>query len=222
MGHQFFVQGHERPQLGEKTGILATGRFSALRIVDLRSKGNKAQKKEETMSLHGKKVLLMVEELYNDREFWYPYYRLQEEGAQVVVVAPQAGKIYTGAAGIKARSDLAADQAGSNDFAGLIIPGGYAPDHMRRHPAMVRIVADMAAAGKVVAAICHAGWMLASAGIVKGRTVTGFFAIRDDLVHAGASYVDQDVVVDGALITSRTPDDLPAFLKAIIAALQTS
>ena len=173
------------------------------------------------MSLRGKNILLMVEELYNDREFWYPCYRLLEEGAKVVVVGPKAGVAYNGAAGIKARSDLAADQVLIDDFAGLVIPGGYAPDHMRRHPAMVRIVREMAESGKVVAAICHAGWMLASAGILKGRTVTGFFAIRDDLVNAGATYLDKEVVVDGNLITSRTPDDLPAFLRAIIAGLQT-
>lgn len=172
------------------------------------------------MSLLGKNILLMVEELYNDREFWYPYYRLLEEGAKVVVVGPKAGAIYSGVAGIKARSDMAADQVRIDDFSGLVIPGGYAPDHMRRHPAMVKLVRDMAAGGKVVAAICHAGWMLASAGILKGRTVTGFFAIRDDLVNAGATYVDREVVVDGNLVTSRTPDDLPAFLRAIVAGLQ--
>jgi protease I len=172
------------------------------------------------MSLLGKNILLMVEELYNDREFWYPYYRLLEEEAKVVVVGPRAGAIYSGAAGIKARSDMAADQVRIDDFSGLVIPGGYAPDHMRRHPAMVKLVRDMAESGKVVATICHAGWMLASAGILKGRTVTGFFAIRDDLVNAGATYVDREVVVDGNLVTSRTPDDLPAFLRAIVAGLQ--
>jgi len=171
------------------------------------------------MTLAKRKILIMVEELYNDREFWYPYYRLLEEGAQVQVVAPRADKIYTGAAGIKAKSDLAADQANPADYDALVIPGGYAPDHMRRHPAMVRLVSDMAGQDKVVAAICHAGWMLASAGVLKGRTVTGFFAIKDDLVNAGAAYVDREVAVDGKIITSRTPDDLPAFLKAIIASL---
>jgi protease I len=102
------------------------------------------------------------------------------------------------------------------DCDGLIIPGGYAPDHMRRHPAMVQLVKDCVEAGKVVAAICHAGWMLASAGVLKGRTVTAFFAIKDDLVHAGADFVDREVVVDGNIITSRTPDDLPPFMRAII------
>ncbi|MFH7320212.1 type 1 glutamine amidotransferase domain-containing protein [Desulfurivibrio sp. D14AmB] len=171
------------------------------------------------MGAQGKKILLMVEELYNDREFWYPYYRLLEEGCRVEVVSSRAGAIHGGAAGIKAKSDLAADQVRAAAYDALIIPGGYAPDHMRRHPAMVKLVADMVRGEKVVAAICHAGWMLVSAGVLKGRKVTGFFAIKDDLVNAGADYVDREVVVDGNIITSRTPDDLPAFLKAIIAAL---
>ncbi|MDZ7640860.1 MAG: type 1 glutamine amidotransferase domain-containing protein [Desulfurivibrio sp.] len=172
------------------------------------------------MTLKGKKVLLMVEELYNDREFWYPYYRLLEGGAQVVVVSPMAGKIYSGNSGIKAKSEIAAEQVAVADYDGLVIPGGYAPDHMRRHPAMVRIVAEMAQSGKLVAAICHAGWMLASAKILQDRTVTGFFAIQDDLTNAGATYVDREVAVDDNLVTSRTPDDLPAFLREIIAALR--
>jgi protease I len=101
----------------------------------------------------------------------------------------------------------------------VVIPGGYAPDLMRRHPAMVRLVSDAFERGKIVAAICHAGWMLASAGVVKGRKVTGFFSIKDDLVNAGGTYVDAEVVRDGNLITSRVPADLPAFCRAIIAAL---
>ncbi|HET98483.1 MAG TPA: type 1 glutamine amidotransferase [Desulfurivibrio alkaliphilus] len=171
------------------------------------------------MGSQKRKILLMVEELYNDREFWYPYYRLLEEGYRVEVVSSRAGALYGGAAGIKAKSDLAADQVRAADYDALIIPGGYAPDHMRRHPAMVKLVGEMVRGEKVVAAICHAGWMLVSAGVLRGRKVTGFFAIKDDLVNAGADYVDREVVVDGKIITSRTPDDLPAFLKAIIAAL---
>ena len=171
------------------------------------------------MELQGKKVLLLVEETYNDREFWYPYYRLKEAGVQVIVVGPEGGKGYSGAAGIKAVADKGVKEVKAADFDGLVIPGGYAPDRMRRHPAMVGLVKEMATSGKIVAAICHAGWMLASAGVLTGRTVTGFFAIKDDLVHAGARYVDQEVAVDGNLITSRTPDDLPAFLRAIIKGL---
>lgn len=171
------------------------------------------------MELQGKKVALLVEETYNDREFWYPYYRLKEAGAQVTVVGPEGGRSYGGAAGIKAVADKGIKEVKAADFDGLIIPGGYAPDRMRRHPAMVGLVKEMATSGKIVAAICHAGWMLASAEVLAGRTVTGFFAIKDDLVHAGAHYVDQEVAVDGNLITSRTPDDLPAFLRAIIKGL---
>ena len=100
-----------------------------------------------------------------------------------------------------------------------MIPGGYAPDMMRRFPAMVDLVKDIYAQGKPVAAICHAGWMLASAGVASGKKLTSFFAVKDDMINAGAEWVDQEVVIDGNLITSRTPDDLPAFMKAVITAL---
>ncbi len=173
------------------------------------------------MELEGRKVVILVEKMYNDREFWYPYYRLKEAGALVRVVAPEAGATYTGAAGIDVRSEAAASEVDPDDYDGLVIPGGYAPDHMRRDPAMVDLVRRMAAGGKVVAAICHAGWMLVSAGVLRGKTATAFYAIRDDIVNAGAEWVDREVVVDGKLVTSRQPDDLPAFLKAIIATLQS-
>ena len=173
------------------------------------------------MEAQGKKVIILVEEMYNDLEFWYPYYRLKEAGVQVVVVGSARVDQYLGKSGIPCTPVAVADEVSATDFDGIIIPGGYAPDHMRRHPSMVKLVKDLFEAGKVVAAICHAGWMLASAEIVKGRTVTSFFAIRDDLVHAGANWVDQEVVVDGNLITSRKPDDLPAFMQAILTALHT-
>ena len=172
------------------------------------------------MELDGKKVVILVEELFNDHEFWYPYYRLREAGAQVVVVGSGSAGKYTGKSGTQARPDAAADQVSPPEFDGVIIPGGYAPDHMRRYPAMVKLVKDLFEARKVVAAICHAGWMLASAEVLAGRKVTSFFAIKDDLVHAGATWVDQEVVVDGNLITSRTPDDLPAFMRAVIETLK--
>ena len=171
------------------------------------------------MEIKGRKVIILVETMYNDREFWYPYYRLKEAGAQVRVVAPKAGVTYTGAAGIEIQSEASASEVDPADYDGLVIPGGYAPDHMRRDSAMVDLVRRMAVDGKVVAAICHAGWMLVSADVLKGKTATAFFAIRDDIVNAGAAWVDKEVVVDGQLITSRQPDDLPAFLRAIIAAL---
>ncbi|HKJ15326.1 MAG: type 1 glutamine amidotransferase [Desulfobulbaceae bacterium] len=171
------------------------------------------------MNLAGKKVFILVETIYNDLEFWYPYYRLKEAGAEVIVVGPMGGMVYNGKAGLPVKADAGMADVTAADCDGLIIPGGYAPDHMRRHPQMVQLVRDCVESGKIVAAICHAGWMLASADVLHGRTVTSFFAIRDDLVHAGATFVDQEVVVDGNIITSRTPDDLPPFMRAIISAL---
>ena len=168
------------------------------------------------MLLENRKVVLFVEALYNDREFWYPYYRLKEEGAEVCVVGPEEGLQYKGKDGIPARADKGMNDIKAQTFDGLVIPGGYAPDHMRRHQAMVKLVQDFHEAGKTVAAICHAGWMLASANIIRGRKVTAFYAIKDDLVHAGADFLDQEVVVDGNLVTSRTPDDLPAFMRETI------
>jgi protease I len=170
------------------------------------------------MKLRGKKIALFIEDMYNDREFWYPYYRMKEEGAEVKVIGPRKGT-FTAKEGITAEADVAISEARPEDFDALIIPGGFAPDLMRRTRAMVDFVAGMHSKGKIVAAICHAGWLLASAGIAKGRTVTSFFAIKDDLVNAGANWVDQDVVKDGNIITSRKPDDLPAFSRTIIDAL---
>ncbi len=168
------------------------------------------------MELQGKKIAILVEEMFNDHEFLYPYYRLKEAGADVVVVGSGTADAYTGKAGVEAKADMSADQVSASEFDGMVIPGGYAPDHMRRYPAMVKLVKDLFEAGKVVAAICHAGWMLASANILQERTVTSFFAIKDDLIHAGAHWVDEEVVIDGNLITSRKPEDLPAFMKAVI------
>jgi protease I len=168
------------------------------------------------MELKGKKVIVLVEEMFNDQEFWYPYYRLKEASAEVVVVGSGSARQYTGKAGTKARVDARAEEMAAAGVDGVVIPGGYAPDHMRRYPAMVKLVKELFVAEKVVAAICHAGWMLASAQILEGRTVTSFFAIKDDLIHAGAKWVDEEVVIDGRLITSRKPDDLPAFMRAVI------
>jgi protease I len=122
--------------------------------------------------------------------------------------------------GYPIRPDVSAEHISAKDIDGLIIPGGYAPDLLRRYPSVIRLVHEAHAQGKVLGAICHGGWVLCSAKILRGKTVTGFFAIRDDLVNAGATFVDQEVVRDGQLITSRTPDDLPAFLRTIIEALR--
>lgn len=168
------------------------------------------------MRLINKKFVIFIEKMFNDLEFWYPYYRLKEAGAEVTIVGSGSAKTYTGKAGTQANADASVANISVINFDGLVIPGGYAPDMMRRFPAMVEMVRDFDGAGKPVAAICHAGWMLASAKILQGRTVTSFFAIKDDLEHAGATWVDQEVVVDKNLITSRTPDDLPAFMRALI------
>ncbi len=170
------------------------------------------------MELRGKRIIILVENMYNELEFWYPYYRLKEAGAEVVRVGAGRSQ-YTGKSGIPVKTDKDAKDLKAADFDGVIIPGGYAPDLMRRHSAMVRLVKDAHDGGKIVAAICHAGWMLASAKILQHRRVTSFFAIKDDLIHAGADWTDEKVVRDGNLITSRTPDDLPAFMKTIIQAL---
>jgi protease I len=172
------------------------------------------------MEIEGKKVAILIEEMFNTHEFWYPYYRLKEAGAEVVVVGSGSAEVYTGKPGTEAKPDVSVDTVSAADFDGVVIPGGYAPDLMRRYPKMVQLVKDLFDTGKVVAAICHAGWMLASAEILQDRTVTSFFAIKDDMVHAGANWIDQEVVVDGKLITSRMPDDLPAFMKAVIEALK--
>jgi len=171
------------------------------------------------MRLHGKKLIVLVEDLYQELEVWYPLLRMREEGADVVVVGTEAGTTYQSKTGYPVTSDAASRDVDINEYDGVIIPGGYAPDLMRRYPATVQLVRDAFARGKVVAAICHAGWMLASAGILEGKKATSFFAIRDDLVNAGAEYVDDEVVVDTPLITSRKPDDLPAFCREIIRAL---
>ncbi|MFW6171267.1 MAG: type 1 glutamine amidotransferase domain-containing protein [Planctomycetota bacterium] len=172
------------------------------------------------MELQDKKFVVLVEDLYEDQELWYPVQRLTEAGARVTIVGPKAGTIYKSKHGYPATSEKAADRISPFDFDGLIIPGGYAPDRMRRHNAMVELVREAFQSEKIVAAICHAGWMLCSAKVLKGKKVTSFSAIRDDMEHAGATWVDGEVVRDGNLITSRTPDDLPAFLRAIIAACQ--
>ena len=172
------------------------------------------------MELAGKKVIILVEQMFNDLEFWYPYYRLKEAGAQVTVVGSGSAEEYIGKSGTTIKVDANADQVNVSEFDGIVIPGGYAPDHMRRYPEMIALVKNLFEERKTVAAICHAGWMLASAKILDGRNVTSFFSIKDDLIHAGANWIDEEVVVDGNLITSRKPDDLPAFMKAVIAALE--
>ncbi|NLX42116.1 MAG: type 1 glutamine amidotransferase [Chloroflexi bacterium] len=172
------------------------------------------------MSLQGKKVIVLAEDDYEDQELWYPYYRLVEAGATVTIVGPKA-ESYASKHGYPAKATLAAADARAADYAGIVIPGGYAPDRMRRYPALLKLVRDIHEQGGVVAFICHAGWVPISAGIVKGKRLTATAAIKDDLVNAGAEFVDEAVVVDGKMVTSRAPADLPVFMPAVIEALRS-
>jgi protease I len=171
--------------------------------------------------LAGKRVAVLAENMYEDMELWYPLIRLREAGAEVSVVAPTAGATYKSKHGLEVKADMSAEDAKPRQFDAVIIPGGFAPDYMRRSEAMVRFVRDAYEEGKVVGAICHAGSMLVSAQVLKGKTVTCYKSIKDDVTNAGGIYVDRAVVRDGDLITSRVPDDLPAFCREIISALST-
>ncbi|HEX3147637.1 MAG TPA: type 1 glutamine amidotransferase domain-containing protein [Gemmataceae bacterium] len=172
------------------------------------------------MELKGKTVAVLVEQQYQELEVWYPYYRLKEAGANVLLVGPEAGKSYPSKLGYPAKSDKAAKDVAASDFDGVVIPGGFAPDFFRRDPATIQLVKDAVARGKVVAAICHGPWLLCSTTALKGKRATCFFAIKDDVINAGAHYVDEETVVDGNIITARKPDDLPAFTTAVIRALK--
>ena len=170
------------------------------------------------MTLQDKTVLFFAGPLYEDLELWYPKIRLEEEGARTVV-AGTGEKTYQGKRGYPLTVDTSVDQVQAADFDGLVIPGGYAPDIMRRSARLLQITREIYQAGKPVAFICHAGWVPISAGIVRGKRGTSVGAIKDDLVNAGMIWEDSPVVVDGNLISSRTPADLPDFMRALIAAL---
>jgi protease I len=171
------------------------------------------------MQLQGKKVAVLAENMYDVTELTFSQLRIKEAGADVMIVGPRSGETYTSKHGDPIKSDLSAADVTANEFDAIIIPGGFAPDYMRRHESMVKLVRDAANSGRVVAAICHAGWMLCSADVIRGRNVTSFFSMKDDMVNAGGKWQDKEVVRDGNIITSRNPNDLPAFCGAIIAAL---
>ena len=172
------------------------------------------------MELKGKKIAILLDQMYQEMEVWYPLYRLREAGAQVITVGATAGATYPSKVGYPCVCDKSYDEVRADDFDGVVVPGGYAPDHIRRHAKANAFVAEINRQGKLVAAICHAGWVLCSAhGMLKGRRVTSFFAIKDDMINAGARWEDAEVVIDGNLVTSRKPDDLPAFCRACIQVL---
>ncbi len=168
------------------------------------------------MKTDGKRVALMLDQEYQELEVWYPYYRLGEEGVEVVRVAGESGRSYPSKLGYPCTSDAAAAESDAASFDAVIVPGGWCPDYMRRDESMIRFVQAAADAGIVLAAICHGGWMLCCTGALKGKRATSFMAIKHDMINAGADWVDEEVVVDGNVITSRNPDDLPAFCRAIL------
>ena len=168
--------------------------------------------------LKNKKIIIFAENYYEDLELWYPKLRLLEEGAKVIV-AGTGEKTYKGKNGYPLEVDGNIKDYKAKDFDAVIIPGGWAPDRLRRYKEVLDFVREMHQNGKVVAAICHAGWVLASADIVRGKKVTCVSAIKDDMINSGAKYSDNEVVVDGKIITSRMPGDLPAFCREIIKAM---
>ena len=168
------------------------------------------------MTLRMSKTLLtFVDDIYEDLELWYPLLRVQEAGYAMRLAAPEI-RTYTGKHGYPATSDLLLADARSQDFCGLLIPGGFMPDKLRRDDKVLALTREFFEQGKLVAFICHGGWIPISAKILKGRKATGSRGIKDDLENAGAIWVDEQVVVDGNLISSRTPVDLPRFAKAMV------
>ena len=173
------------------------------------------------MDLKQARVAVLVEQQYQEMEVWYPIFRLREAGCKVTLVGPEAGTSYPSKLGYPAKSDKAAKDVSPDDFDALVIPGGFAPDFLRRHEAVIKLVRQINEQGKPIAAICHGPWVLCSTTALRGKKATCFFAIKDDVINAGAHYLDAEVVHDGNLITSRKPDDLPAFTVALMQALQS-
>jgi protease I len=169
-----------------------------------------------TEPLSGKRLLMFVDDVYEDLELWYPRLRLAEAGADVTVAARAVEPIYQGKHGYPCRADIAIAVVDARDYHGVVLPGGFMPDRLRREPKVLSLVRDFAASGKLVAAICHGGWIAISAGVYRGVRVTGSPGIKDDLVNAGAIWEDAPVVVDRHFVSSRKPDDLPDFCRGIL------
>ncbi len=172
------------------------------------------------MELKGKRIIVLAEDNYHDLELWYPLLRMKEAGAEVLVAGSGRADTHKGKNGYPVKVDVKAEDVNPADIDAVIVPGGYAPDIMRAVPGMLSLVKGAAEQGKVVASICHAAWVLISAGVVKGKTMTSVHLIKDDVTNAGATWVDESVVVDGNIISSRRPPDLPDFCRAIIEKLK--
>jgi protease I len=166
-----------------------------------------------------KSVLIFIEDAYEDMELMYPKYRMQEAGYRVVIAGPKAGNKYIGKHGYPCSSDAAIADMKESDFVGIVLVGGWAPDKLRRDAKVKSLIAEFHQSKKLVAAICHGGWMAISSGVYKGVKVTGSLGIKDDLVNAGAIFENSPVVVDRHFVSSRNPDDLPAFMKGVLQVL---
>ncbi len=172
------------------------------------------------MRLTGKRVAMLVDEGFEDLEFWVTVMRLREEGATVTIVGAKAGHTVKGKSCLTATSDVAAADVTADGFDSVVVPGGWAPDKMRRYPAITGLVRGVYDQGKIVGLICHAGLVGISAGIVKGHRATGSLGIKDDLVNAGATWVDEAAFRDGQLVWGRVVEDIPAFCRELVAAIE--
>jgi protease I len=171
------------------------------------------------MQLKGKRVGIFIEQEYEDLEYWVPRMRLEEEGATVVTIGTGSSDTYRGKGGLIATPDVTADQVSAGDFDALSVPGGWCPDKLRRYEAVLSIVRDVYQAGKIVGSICHGGWVLISAGIVEGHKATGSVGVRDDLINAGAEWVDESAFRDGNLVWGRVVADIPNYCRELVKAI---
>ncbi|MCF7923627.1 MAG: type 1 glutamine amidotransferase [Candidatus Izimaplasma sp.] len=167
-----------------------------------------------------KKIALLIENQYEEKEVLYPYYRMQEEGFQVDLVGTLAKTIYTSKNGVPLKSDVATLDIFEEDYDAVIIPGGFSPDYMRRNQATVHFIKSMNEVKKPIAAICHGPWLMITSCNLKGRKLTGFHTLQKDIENAGAKYINEDVVIDNNFITSRSPKDLPVFARTLIDVLK--
>jgi len=171
------------------------------------------------MRLEGKRVGVLVEEGFEDLEFWVPVMRLREEGADVVIIGTGRQPVFRGKHCLEARPDITADAVDVDVLDGLVVPGGWGPDKLRRNEDILNLVRTLDARGKIIASICHGGWVLASAGILQGRKATGSLGIRDDMRNAGAEWLDVPAFRDGNRVWGRVVADIPAFCRELVAAL---
>jgi protease I len=172
------------------------------------------------MTLDGQHVAVLVDREFEDLEFWVPLMRLEEAGAEVTIVGSEAGVTHTGKHGLTATTDAAAAMLDADTFDGIVVPGGWAPDKLRRHTSVTGLVRDLYEQEKPVGLICHAGLVGISAGIVDGHRATGSTGIKDDLINAGATWVDEPAFRDGPLVWGRVVKDIPAFCRTLVAALE--